>query len=204
MKKPKAKDRILETASALFHQRGYSEVGINEIIAKAETAKATFYQHFPSKERLCEAWLQEAHDRSEDRRAAILAGPESASEKIDKDFGHMETVLSSSDFRGCPYSNTTAVVESGCVGILRLVAEHKQAIRDFFRGLAAEIVGDQAASGGKCPGRLGDAIFVLHSGAITEAQNLREIWPVQAARCAAQELCAAAGADEVDASIASL
>ena len=202
MKKPKAKDRILETASALFYQRGYSEVGINEIITKAETAKATFYQHFPSKERLCEAWLQEAHDRSEVRREAILAGPESAPEKIDAEFGYMETFLGNSDFRGCPYSNTTAVVESGCVGILRLVAEHKQAIRDFFRQLCNEIVGDQAMDNGKCPGRLGDAIFVLHSGAITEAQNLREIWPVQAARCAAQELCAAASIDGAITSVA--
>ncbi len=204
MKKPKAKQRILETASALFHQRGYSEVGINEIIAKAETAKATFYQHFPSKERLCEAWLEEAHERSEVRRQAILDGPGSAAEKVDMDFAHMENVLGSSDFRGCPYSNTSAVVQSGCVGILRQVSEHKQAIREFFRKLAGEIVGDQAMVEAKCPSRLGDAIFVLHSGAITEAQNLREIWPVQAARCAAAQLCAAAMSADAKAPTATL
>lgn len=192
MKKPNAKDRILETAGTLFHQRGYSEVGINEIIAKAETAKATFYQHFPSKERLCEAWLEVMHERSQERRQAILDGPGSAAEKIDMNFAYLEEFLGNSDFRGCPYSNTLAVVQSGCVGILRQVAEHKQAIRDFFRKLSTEIVGEQAMAEGKCPSRLGDAIFVLHSGAITEAQNLREIWPVQAARCAAGELCAAA------------
>lgn len=32
MRKPNAKERILEVASKLFHERGYSEVGINEII----------------------------------------------------------------------------------------------------------------------------------------------------------------------------
>ncbi len=70
MKKPNARDRILETAGELFFQRGYSGVGINEIIEKAGTAKASFYQHFPSKESLCEAWLQEMHDRSSDYHAA--------------------------------------------------------------------------------------------------------------------------------------
>ncbi len=192
MKKPNAKDRILETAGKLFHQRGYSEVGINEIIAKAETAKATFYQHFPSKERLCEAWLEMAHERSEIRRQAILKGPGTAAEKIDQNFANMEEFLANSDFRGCPYSNTSAVIASGCTGIIKQVADHKQAIRDFFRELATQIVGERAMNEGQCPSRLGDAIFVLYSGAITEAQNLREMWPVEAARCAAGELCATA------------
>jgi AcrR family transcriptional regulator len=80
MRKPNAKERILETASKLFHERGYSEVGINEIIEKAETAKASFYQHYSSKEVLCEAWLQSVHDRSEDSRAEFLVTDCSPSE----------------------------------------------------------------------------------------------------------------------------
>ncbi|MDB2496353.1 hypothetical protein N9X25_04320 [Verrucomicrobiales bacterium] len=32
MRKPNAKERILEAASKLFHERGYSEIRINEII----------------------------------------------------------------------------------------------------------------------------------------------------------------------------
>ncbi|MCB1236560.1 MAG: TetR family transcriptional regulator, partial [Verrucomicrobiae bacterium] len=31
MKKPNARERILETAARLFQERGFSEVGINEI-----------------------------------------------------------------------------------------------------------------------------------------------------------------------------
>ena len=188
MKKPNAKDRILETASKLFHQRGYSEVGINEIIDKAETAKSTFYQHFPSKELLCEAWLDAVHTRSEVRCQSILDAPGKASEKIDRCFADLEAYLEASDFRGCPYSNTSAVVESGCTGILKQVEEHKQATREFFRALAADLA--SGLSGEQCVERLGDALFVLYSGATTEAQNLREMWPVQAARCAASELCA--------------
>ena len=193
MRKPNAKDRILDTAGKLFHQRGYSEVGINEIIDKAETAKATFYQHFPSKELLCEAWLDAVHSRSEVRCQSILDGPGTASEKIDGYFADLVTYLEMSDFRGCPYSNTSAVVESGCTGILRKVEEHKESTRDFFRALAKDLASGLNCDNGPaddCVGRLGDALFVLYSGATTEAQNLREIWPVKAARCAASELCA--------------
>lgn len=192
MKKPNAKDRILDTAGKLFHQRGYSEVGINEIIEKAETAKATFYQHFSSKELLCEAWLDAVHERSEIRCQSILEAPGKASEKIDRYFSDLEIYLETSEYRGCPYSNTSAVVESGCRGILKQVEEHKESTRKFFRELAADLA--SGLHGDDCVGRLGDALFVLYSGATTEAQNLREMWPVKAARCAAAELCSAVGA----------
>ena len=36
MKKPKARERILDTAADLFTERGYGSVGINEIIEKSK------------------------------------------------------------------------------------------------------------------------------------------------------------------------
>ena len=36
---------------------------------------------------------------------------------------------------------------------------------------------------------LGDALFLLFSGAVTEAQNLKATWPVDAAKSAALLLC---------------
>src|SRR5690606_4330083 len=90
MKKPNAKQRILETAGELFFQRGYSGVGINEIIEKAGTAKASFYQHYPSKESLCEAWLRSVHEQSEAQRAAILAEPKPPEEKLSAWFEELE------------------------------------------------------------------------------------------------------------------
>ena len=81
MKKQNARERILETASDLFAARGYSTVGINEIIEKSETAKASFYHHFPSKETLCVTWLSETHARSDVRHEAILKAEGEASEK---------------------------------------------------------------------------------------------------------------------------
>lgn len=187
MKKPNARNRILETAGRLFHERGYSEVGINEIIGKAETAKATFYQHFPSKELLCEAWLESVHERSEVGRSDILHSDQAPAAKIDQYFGELQSYMESSNFRGCPYSNTSAVVEPACTGIVQRVAEHKKSIRQFFCDVAEEVTG-----GVEEAERLGETLCVLYSGAATEAQNLREIWPVTAARRAAQELCQSA------------
>ena len=46
------KQRILKTAIQLFYHQGYANTGINQIIKESGTAKASFYDHFPSKEDL--------------------------------------------------------------------------------------------------------------------------------------------------------
>lgn len=180
MRKPNARERILETAAKLFFKKGYSEVGINEIIDQAETAKASFYQHFPSKEALCEAWLSSVHDRSEQSRSDLLASDLSPEQKLQTYFDQLESFMRQSEFRGCPYSNTSAVTGSGCTGILEQIRDHKESIRDFFRSVCLEKFGSEERAS-----HVGDQLFVLYSGATTESQNLKEIWPVHEARDAA-------------------
>lgn len=180
MRKPNARERILETAGRLFHQKGYSEVGINEIISQAETAKASFYQHYPSKEALCEAWLSSIHEKSLANQAEILAMDAGPAEKVEVYFGHLERFMTESDFRGCPYSNTGAVSDEGCTGIVEQIRSHKDSIRNFFRRISEE-----RFPGAEEAARIGDRIFLLYSGAATESQNLKEIWPVEVARAGA-------------------
>ena len=133
MRKANAKERILETAGDLFFRHGYSEVGINEIIAKAETAKASFYQHFPSKEALCEAWLSDVHQRSEKSRTEILNSEATPGEKLGLYFDQLKTFMMNSEYRGCPYSNTGAVSGEECTGIIKQIREHKASIRRFLQ-----------------------------------------------------------------------
>lgn len=183
MKKPDARNRILAKASALFFRRGYSEVGINEIIEESGTAKATFYHHFPSKKALCEAWLTDMHRQCEDRLSRALESSGDPLAKVAAYFDQLRNYLETNDFRGCPYSNTAAIAGTED-SIIRKVRQHKDRIRDFFRQLAAQISTSPARAG-----HLGDALFLLYSGATTEAQNLRELWPVEVARETALDLC---------------
>jgi AcrR family transcriptional regulator len=53
-----ARERILDTAYDLFARRGIRDVGIDEIIERADVAKATLYRHFPSKDLLVLAFLE--------------------------------------------------------------------------------------------------------------------------------------------------
>ena len=52
-------DRILAVAYELFSTRGVRDVGVNELIERSGVAKATFYRHFPSKDSLVFAFLEQ-------------------------------------------------------------------------------------------------------------------------------------------------
>ena len=58
-----ARQRILDTAYDLFSHRGIRAVGIDQVVAEAEVAKATLYKHFPSKDELVLAFLEERERR---------------------------------------------------------------------------------------------------------------------------------------------
>lgn len=184
MGKPDAKERILKTAAELFRDRGYSGVGINEIIAKSETAKATFYHHFPTKEALCECWLSDIHDQAVQKHQALLDSDEDPVKKVGIYFQSLGKYLEENSFRGCPYTNTATVASQCETKLCEQVECHKVSMRDFFRDLAQGF----APSGSRAR-EVGDTLFLLFSGATSEAQNLKALWPVEAARRAALEIC---------------
>jgi AcrR family transcriptional regulator len=51
------RNKILETASALFYQRGARAVGVDLVVAEARVAKTSLYRHFGTKDDLIAAFL---------------------------------------------------------------------------------------------------------------------------------------------------
>jgi AcrR family transcriptional regulator len=98
--------RLVDTATRLFYAEGVRAVGIDRIIAEAGIAKATFYNHFPSKDDLVLAYIEE-----QDRigRDAVAALPKQAPRKmIAAIVGRISTAGVAGDFRGCPFLNAAA------------------------------------------------------------------------------------------------
>ena len=62
--------------------------------------------------------------------------------------------------------------------------DHKEMIRSYLRGLAAEVEGTD-------PVTLSEQLYLLFEGAITASQLHGEPWPAEYARQAAQKLLAA-------------
>ncbi len=54
-----ARQRVLEVASDLFYREGIRAVGVDTIAEQAGVAKTTLYRHFPTKDDLIAAYLEE-------------------------------------------------------------------------------------------------------------------------------------------------
>ncbi|KAA1421418.1 TetR/AcrR family transcriptional regulator [Nocardioides humilatus] len=52
------RERIVELARALFREKGYDAVSMDEVAKAAEVGVGTLYRHFPTKEALYDAALQ--------------------------------------------------------------------------------------------------------------------------------------------------
>lgn len=55
--RPSLRDRVISAATALFHQRGFLAVGVNEIAEAAGATKTSLYRYFRSKDALAIACL---------------------------------------------------------------------------------------------------------------------------------------------------
>ena len=183
MRKTNLRPYIIETAGSLFARKGYGNVGINEILKTGGIARASFYHHFESKDALCAAWLESLHARSVEQHRDLLAGAQPPLEILVAYFESLKKWLLSNGFRGCPYSNTGTFLDDDAPAVRDAIESHKIFLRDFFIDLATRISPEGSAR------ELGESIFLLYSGATTEAQNLRATWPVdRAIRCLTSQI----------------
>lgn len=181
------KEGILEIASRLFYQQGFAATGIKQIIDEADIAKGTFYSHFASKEELGLAWLRSRHELWTDWFEDAIRDIDKPGKKILATFDFIEKWLVAYDYRGCAFINTMAEVPDYESPLRKEVADHKRILHERFQALAVEHFKSKKVSASKAR-QTGSTIYLLFEGAIIEAQNFHELWPVQAARKASKTL----------------
>jgi len=135
-----ARERILETAYELFSRRSVGTVGIDEIVDRAQVAKATLYRHFPSKDALVVAFLARREERwtigwveSEARRRGTT--PEGRLLAI---FDLFDGWFRQDDFEGCSFINVLLETADRTHPVGRASADHLENIRTVVRTLAEE------------------------------------------------------------------
>ena len=101
------RERLLDAADRLFYQEGVLAVGIDRVLAEADAAKASLYQHFGCKDQLVAAYLER---RTEFARAHIEAylADTPPSQRALRFFDWVVEWAESKDFRGCPFHHAVA------------------------------------------------------------------------------------------------
>lgn len=70
------KSEIMDAAEALFVQKGFDRVPVQELLESVGIAKGTFYHHFASKEELLNAILERTLEGIGERAGAVAASPD--------------------------------------------------------------------------------------------------------------------------------
>jgi AcrR family transcriptional regulator len=124
--------KILESAYALFFERGYFRVGVEEIAAAAGITKRTLYSHFASKDALIGAVLQQQHERARttiERWAQSLSAASPAA--IDRLFAELSTWAAKPRWAGAGFTRIAMELADLRGHPARVIArKHKQAVED--------------------------------------------------------------------------
>jgi AcrR family transcriptional regulator len=131
-----ARARLLETASSIFYADGIRHVGVDRIIAEAQVTRATFYRHFPSKEDLVLAHIEQ---RDQQIRSAVTEAFRTSTDPVVLLVMLMAGIgeeVCGPGFRGCPFINAAAEYSDPEHPVRRAVQAH----RSWFRQTVLNLV----------------------------------------------------------------
>lgn len=169
MAKAGVRERILEVAGDLFFCQGYRATGINEIISKADVAKASFYHHFPSKEALCVAFLEQHNDADMVELRAFVDSRRTPRTRYLAVIECLGPYLQEGNFRGCVFLNMISDFPDPVSPARRVGVAHYQRIRDLVAEVTRELISsDPGRYATLDADRVADEYMVIFTGLLSQ------------------------------------
>jgi AcrR family transcriptional regulator len=172
MRKIPVRTAIIKTASRLFYRQGYSNTGINQIIAEAGIAKSSLYQHFRSKEELLLAYLEETGLQTINALSNAADQHDTPKEKLLAIFDFLEILVDQPDFYGCHFLNMVYELPVDAVRVREQIKKQKDSIRELFRQILMPIHKEALA----------DDIYTLFEGSLIGNKIHNDPWPITSAK----------------------
>lgn len=156
--KSRVRDRIFETACALFYRHGIRGVGVDAIVAEAGSNKMSFYRSFASKDALvAEYLLAQEREYWAWWDAAVAPHRGDPRRQVEALFAGQLAMADSSGCRGCALGNAAAEVSAENDPVSARVRAFKHKVRQRLHDMA-RAMGARDADG------LGDALMLLLDG----------------------------------------
>lgn len=176
------RERILAVATDLFYHQGYQLTGINQIIAEADIARGSLYNHFPSKTDLLIAYINERSEGWFSGFTAFTAAMRSPRQQLLALFDYHMQLQQQHDYCGCHFVKIQAEADRKDTAVFELVAAHKARQQALIRELVSRLPADTAMP----HAQLADTVFLLLEGAVANATVNRNIAPLKKAKSIVQ------------------
>ena len=174
-------EKALDAYGPILIKKGYEWVDLSDVSEAAGVDPEELELAFPSKALICESWMELTDERTKRHHEKILSSDKSKRDVLDTYFKELETFMTQHGFGGCPFTNTSRALRGRSEPkIQQRITEHKSEVRNFFLRLCNPVTLQ--------PEIVGEALFLIYSGATTESANLQNMKPVLAGRQAALAL----------------
>jgi AcrR family transcriptional regulator len=132
------RQRILDTAAALFYAEGVRGVSLDEVAVACGLPAGTVAEQFASKDDLVLAWLGRADIvwQGKLRDAAAAAGDSPRDQMVGL-FDALSQACARDGYRGCSFINTAAESAAG-TAVHGATVAHKRSVRAWVTGLARQ------------------------------------------------------------------
>ena len=163
---PDVRQRILDTASTLFYERGVRAVGVDLVVDESGVAKTSLYRHFRTKDDLIVAFLEREDVEFWTQWDEVAA--RHADDPVAELEAHMRWIgkrLARANYRGCPQINVAAEFAEADHPSRTVSRTHMLALRKRLADIARR-------AGAARPGELAAQLGVLVNGAFVSASLL--------------------------------
>lgn len=160
---PDVRERILDTASRLFYERGVRAVGVDLVVLEAAVAKTSLYRYFPTKDDLIVAFLErEDLDFWATWDGVAAQFPDDPAGELDAHMRWIGERLARSNYRGCPQINVAAEFAEQDHPARQVSRRHMLALRGRLLDIARRLNAPQ-------PEQLAAQLAVLVNGAFVSS-----------------------------------
>jgi TetR/AcrR family transcriptional repressor of nem operon len=180
---PDTRQRILDTAQRIMAGKGYSAVGINEVLAEAAVPKGSFYHYFASKDAFGAALLKSYFAGYLADMDEVLERPgQPAADRLAAYWQLWRETQSFDECQGrCLAVKLGAEVADMSEPMRLAMKEGTDAIADRLGRVIAAGRQDGSLPAGGDPGELGRALYDLWLGASVMAKIQRSLAPLDTA-----------------------
>lgn len=171
-------DKIVDVAFRLFYEQGYNRTGINQVIEEAGIAKASLYNHFPSKTDLLLAYLNRFNDHWFSGADKLLATFSDPKQKLLAIFDYRINNQRKNGYGGCAFIKISAELDNSEPEVTKLVAANKERLRTYIHKLVVQANESHILSNEA----LTDLIFLLMEGGLSSAPIFRNTKDLESAK----------------------
>lgn len=174
-----AAERILAVASDLFYRQGYRATGINEVIKESGVAKATFYNHFPTKDDLCYAYLDSVRLKEKAYVDSFVNAAKGAVNRFLAPLQSLGPWLIDTEFRGCPFLHMVAETPDHTSPLRKVGSRLYQDETKRVRQLCDELIASDKKYAQLDAEQLSQDYMLVFAGVIALAEIYHDISPIE-------------------------